>query len=58
MVSPMAHSRFFTISCMRALAAGGKCCSVYFRPSASPSRASVDSTQRFQRGFISLAPPR
>ena len=27
-------------------------------PSASPSSSSVDSTQRFQRGFISLAPPR
>ncbi len=46
------------MSCMRALASGGKCFSVYSRPSASPSCSSVASTQRFQRGFISLAPPR
>ena len=55
-MSPIASSRFFTSSCMRALAAGGKCFSTYFFPSASPSSASVDSAQRFQRGFISAAP--
>ena len=43
---------------MRAFAAGGKCFSTYFRPRASPSSASVDSAHRFQRGFISFAPPR
>ena len=57
-MSPIARSRFFTISCTRDFAAGGKCFATYFRPSASPSSWSVDSTQRFQRGFISFAPPR
>ena len=57
-VSRMAASRFLTISCMRALASGGKYFSTYFLPSASPSSSSVDSTQRFQRGFISVAPAR
>src|ERR1700760_2633386 len=41
---------------MRALAAGGKYLSVYFLPSASPSMASVASTQRFQRGLFSVVP--
>ncbi len=54
----MASSRLFTSSCTRALAPGAKYFSTYLRPSASPSRRSVDSTQRFQRGFISFAPPR
>ena len=58
MVSFMASRRFFTISCMRAFASGGKYFSTYFRPSASPSSRSVDSTHRFQRGFISCAPLR
>jgi hypothetical protein len=57
-VSCIASSRFFTSSCMRALASGGKYFSTYLRPSASPSRLSVSSTHRFQRGFISVAPLR
>ena len=58
MSSRMAARRLRTISCMRALASGGKYFSTYFCPSASPSNWSVDSTQRFQRGFISVAPLR
>ncbi len=49
---------FLTISCMRAFASGGKYFSTYLRPSASPSWLSVASAQRFQRGFISVAPVR
>ena len=58
MVSFIASRMFRTMSCMRALAAGGKYFSTYFWPSASPSWLSVASAQRFQRGFISVAPVR
>ena len=57
-MSSIASRMFFTISCMRALASGGKYFSTYFWPSASPSWLSVSSAQRFQRGLISVAPVR
>jgi hypothetical protein len=57
-VSFIARRRFFTISCMRAFASGGKYFSTYFCPSASPSSWSAVSEQRFQRGFISFCPAR
>ena len=58
MVSFIARRRFFTISCIRAFASGGKYFSTYFFPSASPRRRSADSAQRFQRGFICCWPAR
>src|SRR5438067_270372 len=55
MSSWRAARMFFTISCTRVFASGGKTFSTYFLPKASPSRLSSDSAQRFLRGSISLS---
>src|SRR5262249_10314626 len=57
MVSFIAARMFFTISCARTLACGGKYFPTYFLPNASPLRMSVEFSQRFQRAFSPLPPP-
>jgi hypothetical protein len=58
MVSFIARRRFFTISCIRAFASGGKYFSTYFFPTGLSEETVRGLAQRFQRGLICCWPAR